>query len=226
MANKTYGYEERSILTRRGPIAARLYRPVRPVNAAAIFVGGVGGGFDTPARELYPRVCEELAAEGVTCLRVRFRHSTLLEESIHDVRAGLDFLADEGIERFGLVGHSFGGAVVIGAALDEPRVRLLVTLATQGYGTEEVHRLGPRCALLSVHGTDDEVLAPTNSVYTYERANEPRRLLLLPGARHLLDEAAEEVHGIVLSWLSCLREEDPTRCLVTGGSSVPPAPPP
>jgi hypothetical protein len=55
-------------------------------------VGGIGGNFDTPADNLYPRLCEYLKLVGISSLRVRFRHSTDLAESVIDVILGLEFL--------------------------------------------------------------------------------------------------------------------------------------
>ncbi len=102
--------------TARGEIEARYYESDRP-GRAAIFVGGIGGDFDTPAKGLYPRLCLELMPKGISALRVAFRHPTVLDESIYDVLAGLEFLKGKGITTAGLVGHSFGGAVVIKAAV-------------------------------------------------------------------------------------------------------------
>jgi len=61
--------------------------------AAVIYVGGVGGGWDSPAKELYSKLSHKLAKDdGINSLRIRFRDSTDLEESILDVLAVLDSL--------------------------------------------------------------------------------------------------------------------------------------
>ena len=39
------------------------------------------------------------------------------------------------------------------------------------------------------------------SVSVYQLAHEPKRLILYPGADHVLDEAAEEVHVAVRDWI-------------------------
>lgn len=105
-------------------------------------VGGVEGSYDSPARGLYPRLASELVAEGVSVLRVRFRFPTVLDEAHHDVVAGVDHLTAAGVGRVALVGHSFGGAAVIAAAVDRPAVVAVCTLSTQSYGTEAATRLG------------------------------------------------------------------------------------
>jgi dienelactone hydrolase len=166
-----------------------------------LWVGGIGGGWDTPAKHLYPRLAERLQQNGIGSLRIRFRNPSDLEEAVHDVLTGLGYLEQEGVERVGLVGHSFGGAVVIEAAATTPRSRAVVTLATQSYGTDRVGELNSDCALLLIHGTRDSVLAPANSQYVHRLAHEPKRLQLYGGAAHGLDEAAEEVEGLVHAWL-------------------------
>lgn len=193
------GYRTLTLRTERGPVETRLYEAAG-ARSAALFVGGVGGGFDTPALGLYPRLGGELMREGISALRVRFRRSTELTEATHDVLAGLLLLGERGVTRVGLVGHSFGGAVVVAAAVASPLVMTVVTLATQSYGTEGAAKLSPR-SLLLLHGTDDEILPPTSSWTTFRMARQPKELKLLEGARHCLDEMAEEVHGMVHDWL-------------------------
>jgi pimeloyl-ACP methyl ester carboxylesterase len=80
------------------------------------------------------------------------------------------------------------------AALHRPRRR---RSSPSAYGTEWVDQLTP-CPLLLVHGTEDEVLAPASlEPEVQARAAQPKQLYLFDGARHLLDEAADEVHGAV-----------------------------
>jgi pimeloyl-ACP methyl ester carboxylesterase len=112
--------------------------------AAVVFVGGVGGGWDSPAKGLYPRLSQRLVKDhGISPLRIRFRHPTNLEECVIDVLAGIEFLTrTERKASIGLVGHSFGGAVVISsAALSKDIVKTVVTLSTQSYGTGEISKL-------------------------------------------------------------------------------------
>lgn len=199
-AQQTEGYHLIKLITSRGPIHCRYY-PVEGAQKAAIWVGGVGGGWDTPAQGLYPKVCQELASEGIASLRVRFRYPTQLIEAILDVLAGLTFLQDQGIESFALIGHSFGGAVVIQAGIQSENVRTVITLATQSFGTNDVEELATRCSLLLLHGTDDPVLSPSCSQSVYDMALEPKHLILYPGATHGLDEVAEEVHKVVRDWV-------------------------
>lgn len=186
--------------TSRDYVHCRYYQ-VAGAQHGVICVGGVGGGWDTPAQGLYPRLCTELMSEAIASLRVRFRYPTKLEEAVFDVLAGLSYLQDEGINSVALIGHSFGGAVVIQAAAQAQPVRTVVTLATQSYGAGLASELATQCSLLLLHGTDDPVLSPYCSQYVYSLALEPKRLVIYPGASHSLDEVAEETHQVVRDWV-------------------------
>ena len=166
-----------------------------------IWVGGTGGGWDTPAGGLYPHLAKELMEEGISSLRVRFRMSTSLRECVGDVAAGLLFLADAGVSVAGLVGHSFGGAVVIRTAAGSPMVRTVVALAGQSSGAEQASQLGPRCSILLVHGTGDRVIPSSSSECIFHLAREQKELVLFEGAGHALDEAAADVRKLVRTWL-------------------------
>lgn len=194
------GYQSVRLETSRGTVACRYYQ-VPDVRCAVIWVGGVGGDWDTPAQGLYPRLCQELMAEGIASLRVRYRYPTELEEAILDVLAGIAYLQRDGIDAVALVGHSFGGAVVIQAAAASDVVCSIVTLATQSYGAAPVANLAPRCSILAIHGAEDQVLPPSCSVYVHRLADEPKRLVIYEGAGHGLDEVAAEVHQTVHDWI-------------------------
>lgn len=194
-------FQPLQLVTSRGNVACHYY-PVPGSRSAVVWVGGVGGGFDTPAREMYPRLAQVLRAHAVSSLRVCFRDPCDLDEAVLDVLAGVAFLEKDRILSIALVGHSFGGAVVIRAAAEAEKVHTVVTLATQGYGTELVGTLAPRCSLLVVHGTEDPVLPAHCSEGVYRHARQPKRLVLFKGAGHCLDEAAGDVHDLVRDWIT------------------------
>lgn len=194
------GYAPVRARTSRGDLHFRYYG-APGATRAALWVGGVGGGWDSPAQDLYPTLARELTGSGIASLRVRFRHPGRLEECVLDVLAGLGFLAREGIDGAALIGHSFGGAVVILAAVQAQLVRSVVTLATQSYGAECVEALPEGTSLLLLHGSDDPVLPAYCSEHLAERAHEPKRLVRFEGAGHCLDEVASDVHVTVRDWL-------------------------
>jgi alpha/beta superfamily hydrolase len=195
------GYQPITLETSRGPIELRFYS-APGTHKAAIFVGGAGGGFDTPVKGwLYPRMCTQLQHDGIAALRVRYRHPNDLVECTLDVLAGIGFLESQPISAIALTGHSFGGAVVIQAAANAPVVRTCIALSTQTHGAAPAATLGPRCSLLFAHGLDDEVLPPDCSRQVYRNAQQPKQLLLKPGAHHGLDEWSEELPEILRQWI-------------------------
>jgi dienelactone hydrolase len=200
---------ELSLPSERGPIRCA-YHPVPDAAAgddanartAVIMVGGGDGGLDGPAEALYPDLSADLAGAGIAALRVDFRIHQFpgdVEQAVHDVLAGLSFLAGEGVARAGLLGHSFGGAVVIEAAVRAPAAASVATLATQTAGAQRVGELSPR-PLLLVHGLRDIRLTPDCSRMLHEMAGEPKRLELLEEATHSLRQRREDVRRIVLDW--------------------------
>jgi alpha-beta hydrolase superfamily lysophospholipase len=100
------------------------------------------------------------------------------------------------------VGHSFGGAVVINAALmNENDIIGVAALSSQTYGVGDVAKISPR-PILFAHGEDDEVLPYTCSITLYERARQPKSLRLYPGCRHGLDDCREQLDSDLLGWLT------------------------
>jgi pimeloyl-ACP methyl ester carboxylesterase len=195
------GYTPIRLVTGRGGVDCRHYH-IAGALKAVIWVGGVAGGWDTPARGLYPHLCQKLIKKEINSLRVCFLYPSNLYESVLDVIEGIHFLEQQGIESVGLVGHSFGGAVVIQAGTaSSDTVRTVVTLSTQSCIAEGVSRLKKGSSILLIHGTDDKVLPPYCSSYVYNLANDPKEIILYKGATHGLDEPGEEIHQMVYDWL-------------------------
>ncbi len=189
--------------TSRGEISGVLH-PCEGEACAAIFVGGALGGLDGPANAIYPRLAEALAApaegDGLSSLRLHYRQPGEFIECVLDVLAGLSFLKGLGAGRVALVGHSFGAAVAIKCGELSELVAGVAALSSQLYGTRSAQRLSPR-PLLLVHGTADGVLDCAASKDIYERALEPKRLVLYEGADHTLASCAEELFELLRRWL-------------------------
>lgn len=192
-------YEDIVIDTARGEVSVRFYG-VGGAHQGVVFCGGVGGGFDSPARGLYFKLPQVLRARDVSSIHLKYRVSTDLGEAVHDVLAAMEFLKKYGITRFVLVGHSFGGAVAIAVGVACREVVSVITLATQAFGTGAVSRFSPR-SILCIHGMKDTVISPRCSRIVFRAANEPKRIVLLDGAGHCLDEAADKVLSLCQSWI-------------------------
>jgi alpha/beta superfamily hydrolase len=194
------GQERLRLLTDAGAVECR-WHPAPAGDAAVLWVFGAGGGLGGPAGGLYTRLGQQLRPRGVASLELAYRHPGRLEDCVRDVLLGLAWLAGEGRRRVALVGHSFGGAVVItaGAAAGEAVVAV-AALSSQTRGTEAAASLSPR-PLLVMHGTADEVLPDACSRDIYERARQPKELILYPGCRHGLDQCREELDRDLTGWL-------------------------
>ena len=169
-------------------------------DAAVLWVFGAGGGLGGPAGGLYARLARQLLPDGVASLELDYRRPADLLSCEQDVLTGIAYLGTCGRSRIVLVGHSFGGAVVITAGAASEAVIGVAALSSQLRGTEAADRISPR-PLLVMHGMADEVLPDTCSHDIYRRAKEPKRLVLYPGCRHGLDQCREELDRDLLSWL-------------------------
>lgn len=185
--------------TTRGDVRC-LFHPAAPARLGIVWVWGTYGGFDGPADSIYGVLAEELSQEGIASLRVDYRMPNVIHESVSDTLAGISTLTGLGVERIALVGHSFGGAVVIAAAPLSPQVTAVVALSSQTAGAQNAAQVSPR-PLLLIHGTADRRLPSSCSELIYGWAREPKELVLLEGAGHGLREAKDRLHALLKRWL-------------------------
>jgi dienelactone hydrolase len=188
------------ISTTRGEIRGVLH-PCGESPGAAIYVGGAMGGFEGPANDIYGRIANRLRPQ-LSGLRLHYRKPGDFEECVLDVLAGVSFLRGFGATPIALVGHSFGGAVVITAGELSEAVAGVAALSSQLYGTRTVERLGK--PLLLVHGMRDGILDHAASEDIHARAAEPKRLVLYAEADHSLAQAAGDLEELLASWLTTM----------------------
>ena len=81
--------------------------------------------------------------------------------------------------------------MVIKAGQLAPLVVAVASLSPQLFGTRQVVYLGK--PLLLIHGDDDQVLPHAASEDIFQRALDPKRLVLLAGAGHALRERSQEL---------------------------------
>ena len=125
------------------PAATDASRP-GPVDAM-LLIHGSGGRFYAPATRI---MAQDLSQGGYPCLALNTRgHDTvwmdaatglpqgnafeILDLSRPDLRAGVDFLAENGYQSIGLLGHSMGAVKVTYYAAweDDPRVRTVIPVS-------------------------------------------------------------------------------------------------
>lgn len=152
--------------------------------------GGALGGLLGPADGLYHDLGRELGAEGIGVIRVGWRRPNDIPACIADFGAAALLAERHGGERWITLGHSFGGAIAVGAALDGSPVADGVvgvcTFATQSAGCEHADQIRGRPFLL-FHGTDDTILPIWSSEVVREIAG-GGELVAMPGVGHLLIE--------------------------------------
>jgi len=184
--------------TTRGQIEGILH-PVEGGSGAVVCVGGAMGGVDGPANKLYERLPSLLNEHKVTVLRLNYRQPNEFQECVLDTLAGCSFLRGIGAAELALVGHSFGGAVVIKAGELHEGVRGVVSMSPQLFGTREVEDL--RKPLLLIHGMSDSVLSHQASEDIYRRAQEPKRIVLYAEAGHSLIQATHQIDALLAEWI-------------------------
>lgn len=187
----------------RGGLLTLLWHGDRDAERVVVMVGGAMGGVLGPSDGAYHDLGVAFANDhGIGTIRVGYRQPNQLEECILDVAAACDLAARAGAERFVTVGHSFGGAVALGAGIALPaHVVGVVTLATQSAGCEQAELLHPRPILL-IHGDRDEILPVMCSEVVSELAG-GGELVVLRGAGHLLNQgdARRIVREKLLAWI-------------------------
>lgn len=173
-----------------------------PTDAPSVVVAGGGamGGLLGPADGLYHDLGVALTAEGVGMMRIGWRRPNDLAMCVLDLLAAADLAARRGAERFVTVGHSFGGAVAVQAAVAMGDWAAgVVTLATQSAGCEAADQLGD-VPLILFHGDRDELLPPMASEMVRMLAGHGE-VVMLAGAGHLLVEAGQELRQRLPPWI-------------------------
>ncbi len=191
--------ERLQFVTSHGSLAGRLH-PAEGEQAIQ-WVFGAGGGLGGPAGGLYTRLGRQLQPSGVTSLELDYRRPGHLQDCVLDVLVGLSYLETLGKSRIILVGHSFGGAVVINAGVISETVIAVAALSSQTAGAGVVDRLSPK-PVIFIHGEADEVLPPSCSRDLHARAGDPKELILYPGCLHGLDQCREALDRDLTRWLN------------------------
>jgi pimeloyl-ACP methyl ester carboxylesterase len=162
--------------------------------------GGAQGGLLGPAGGLYHDLGTRFAADGIGTIRIGYRQPNDLRACVHDLLATAELAARHGATRFVTVGHSFGGAVAIRAAIALRTDCVgVVTLSTQSAGCENAAGIGST-PLLLVHGDGDELLPPETSFMVRALAGSGE-VVVLAGAGHLLTEAGDELRDRLGTWI-------------------------
>ncbi len=199
--------EDVRLRTNDGIIPCR-YHAAAGGDSAVLWVFGAGGGLGGPAGGVYERLAGRLAPQNIASLQLDYRKPGRLIDCVLDVLLGIGFLRNQVRHRIILVGHSFGGAVVINAGIASSAVVAVAALSSQMSGADDIAEISPRPVLL-IHGTADEVLSDICSRELYELAAEPKELILYPGCGHGLDECREQLDRDLMAWLKRVTPSKP-----------------
>jgi alpha/beta superfamily hydrolase len=171
---------------------------------AAILLSGAGGGVTGPS-SIYLSLACKLATlgRGIPCLRLDYRYPSVTHSCVNDARAGMAYLRDMyGLDRFVLIGWSFGGAVVLSAAGEDERVVGCAAIASQTADAEGVRKLAPR-PLLLLHGSGDNTLSVGCSQRLWHMYGDGDRMLqVFEGDNHSLSRNAEQAEEMLCEFVA------------------------
>lgn len=130
---------------------------------AAVLLSGAGGGVVGPS-SIYLSIADKIASlnRGIPVLRLDYRYPARNRYCVSDILAGMDYLRKgHGINRFVLVGWSFGGAPVFTVGGSDDRVVACATVASQTAETDGIADVARKALpTLLLHGTADQTLSP------------------------------------------------------------------
>ena len=163
--------------------------------------GGAMGGVLGPADALYQDLGVSLGESGVGMIRIGYRAPNDTAKCVHDLVAAADLATRSGAQRFITMGHSFGGAPALQAAVIlEAHCAGVITLATQSAGCEPAEDLAARVPIILFHGDKDEIL-PFQASELVQMVVGGGELVPLPGVGHLLAEAKDELRDRLGNWI-------------------------
>jgi hypothetical protein len=180
-----------------GGLLTMLWHGDPEVENVVLACGGAMGGLLGPADGLYHDLGVRFGEHGIGLVRVGYRKPNDLGACVHDLVAVAELAARRGARRFVTMGHSFGGAVAVRAAITLDAVGV-VTLATQSAGCEEAERLAGTPVLL-FHGQRDEILPPQASELVQMLTG--GELVVFPATGHLFTEVGDELRDRLGRWI-------------------------
>jgi len=148
-----------------GQLSGRLELPDGPVRASALFAHCFTCGKDSLAAT---RIARALNAHGIAVLRFDFTGigasegdfaSTNFSSNLADLVAVAAYMRSRGMAPTLLIGHSLGGAAVLGMARQVPEVRAVVTIAAPSDPRHVLGLLGDDVERIRAEGALDVKLA-------------------------------------------------------------------
>ncbi len=151
--------------SRGGTLAGRLETPDGPVRGHALFAHCFTCGKDSVAAS---RIARALMQHGIAVLRFDFTgigasegdfSSTNFSSNLDDLEAVAAYMGARSMAPMLLIGHSLGGAAVLGVAQRLPDVRAVVTIAAPSDPRHVLGLLGDKVARIEAEGELEVKLA-------------------------------------------------------------------
>ena len=164
-----------------------------------LWIPGQGENLNGPAGGVYAELAPELKAADISSLRMGYRDPSSLEESALDVFIWLCFLKGVGAKQAVLVGNALGATAAIPVAIIDPMVQALAVISSQEEGTEMIGKIAPK-PILIMHGEKDPRVPVDMARIIYQRANEPKELIIYPEGEFTLYPCRQEVQEKLGDW--------------------------
>jgi alpha/beta superfamily hydrolase len=155
------------------------------------------------------QTAKALHLRGIPVLRFNFRGAGL-SEGVHDqgkgerddVRAGLDFMAEQYPEsRLLLAGFSFGSWVGLRVGCEDERVTDLIGLGVPVDRSNLSYLENCRKPKLFIQGGNDQFGSQENLRALYAKLPEPKQLAIVEGADHFFTRKLDHVAAAINEWL-------------------------
>jgi len=211
-----------------------LHIPNKKNPNAIIMVHGFGGyAFDKPFKDMAEKLCEN----GFIVLRFAFRgydgneilKDTTISKEIFDLKAAIDFIEKQKINKIGLITESLGGSIAI--LLNDSRVNAMFLMAPTIYfkdtfpksryeeyagekfleEIDEIDRIKEsqikaiKCPVMIVHGSNDKDVNPKQSEELFKIANKPKDFVLIENGKHVLTRdlsSRKKIIRLSLEWFN------------------------
>jgi uncharacterized OsmC-like protein/pimeloyl-ACP methyl ester carboxylesterase len=173
------------------PLAARLDLPPGPVRSYALFAHCFTCSKDLFAAQ---RIASELALRSIAVLRFDFTGlgasggefaNTNFSSNVEDLRRAAAYLAEHHGPAELLIGHSLGGAAVLAAAGDLPKVKAVVTIAAPADTEHVISSFHAHVAAIERDGRADVELAGRRFTITSQFLDDVRD-----------QDLASRIHGL------------------------------
>jgi putative redox protein len=184
-------------------LSGHLDQPDGPELAYAVFVHCFTTTEQTTAAA---RISRALTMRGYGVLLLDFsQHSENdVEANRHNVVAAVAALENAGKVPSLLIGHGIGGAAVLAAAGDLPKIQAVATVAAP-FNADPAERIRMlRRPLLILHAPQDKTVDIDNATAIFIAARHPKSFVSLDRADHLLTRAADAAYvaEVIAAWAS------------------------